>query len=176
MKKLFCGLFEVIIGFGIIIGAFAFIPSHNDFHEIIIHHSATIDTAGFDFPKIRAYHMQQRHWEDIGYHFVVEQIGGHYVVVKARPLEWFGAHTRGHNSAIGICLVGNFSNEPPSEEAIKELIQLTKELMNQYNILVGSVHKHSDFGNTECPGLKFPWQDFKRRLSHKTGERVPIRR
>lgn len=84
---------------------------------IIVHHSAVtftqegnpvdlkvLDNAhrrrGFDaFYWGRTYH--------VGYHYVIFPDGK---VELGRPERCVGAHAAGHNSAIGICLVGDFSS------------------------------------------------------------------
>ena len=44
-----------------------------------------------------------RGWSDIGYHWVIEYYGE---LVAGRPIYKLGAHCKGYNDAIGLCLCG----------------------------------------------------------------------
>lgn len=78
--------------------------------EIIIHCSATPpgwmkgNTTAEKVAEIRRWHVEERGWSDIGYHYAVDLDG---TVVSGRPIEKTGAHTKGRNAnSIGICLIG----------------------------------------------------------------------
>jgi hypothetical protein len=54
--------------------------------------------------EVRRWHVQDRGWKDIGYHFLIDRDG---TVAKGRPVEQVGAHTMDHNvGSIGISLFG----------------------------------------------------------------------
>ena len=75
-----------------------------DVNLIIIHASATPPSMNIGVKEIRHWHVAERGWSDIGYHFVIRRGG---TVETGRPLHIMGAHVRGHNqNSIGICLVG----------------------------------------------------------------------
>ena len=70
--------------------------------EIIIHCSAT--KHGITTKQIKRYHVNEKGWSDIGYHFVIESDGS---IHQGRPINQPGAHCKGHNSkSIGICYIG----------------------------------------------------------------------
>ena len=78
---------------------------------IVIHCSATKATMDVGEDEIRDWHLK-RGWSDIGYNMVIRRDGR---VEIGRPLDYRGAHVRGHNSvAIGVCLIGgvNSTNQP----------------------------------------------------------------
>ncbi|MBZ4369940.1 N-acetylmuramoyl-L-alanine amidase, partial [Mycobacterium tuberculosis] len=55
----------------------------------------------------------------VGYHYVIEKSGN---LLTARRESEIGAHTIGQNeSSIGICLVGNFDVETPTQQQIATL-------------------------------------------------------
>jgi hypothetical protein len=55
---------------------------------------------------IRRWHIQQRGWRDIGYHWVIDHDGA---FAPGRAETEIGAHVEGHNAGtIGICLLGGF--------------------------------------------------------------------
>ncbi len=59
---------------------------------------------------------------------------------------------------IGICLVGNFENSPPTAAQKKSVKLLVQTLRNEYKIPVVNVVGHKDIraSATECPGKFFP--------------------
>lgn len=119
--------------------------------EIIIHHSAT--PADFPICSIRKYHIENKGWDDIGYHFLIQKIRADYEAICGRPLNVAGAHCVGHNSTgIGICLVGNYHEEKPDVMMIEKLIGKCAELCDQYDIPPVNIHAHSDYASTLCPG------------------------
>lgn len=127
--------------------------------HIIIHHSATPDGGFLDYDAIRMYHMRKRGWRDVGYHFIIEAVGGVYVAIVGRPLTERGAHCRAHGmnrKAIGVCFVGNFSLvRPPTlmlEVGVKRVI---RPMMVAFSIPKSHILGHRDFAATECPGLHF---------------------
>lgn len=78
--------------------------------EIIIHCSATPpgwmsgNTAAEKVNEIRRWHVKERGWSDIGYHYIIDRDG---TVVTGRPVSKAGAHVKGRNAnSIGVCLIG----------------------------------------------------------------------
>jgi len=137
---------------------------------IIIHHSATDEGSSLDFDR---YH-QGKGWQEIGYHFVIDNgtKGKHDGQIEVCP-RWLkqknGSHCRAgdmNEKAIGICLVGNFSEESISAKQLDSLIYLVKTLRQYYKIPLNRILGHSQVAGarTECPGRNFPWSRFKDRL------------
>ncbi len=139
---------------------------------IIVHHTAT--------PSGNAAIIHRAHiakWENgLGYHFVVgngSQSGDGEVEVGRRWTEQLqGAHTkiagdttnRWNETAIGVCLVGDFTSVGPSSRQIEATAQLVKALCRRYGISPQHVMGHGHVDSTECPGRCFPWEEFKSRL------------
>ena len=71
-----------------------------------------------------------------------------------------------NEKAIGISLVGNFSETRPSEAQMDSLVFLVRELMDYYDIPYYQVIGHRDAAGatTECPGIYFPWNQFQRKI------------
>lgn len=122
--------------------------------HVLIHHSASPDHDGLDFDEIRKYHLNVNNWQDIGYHFLMEQADGMVIVVQGRPLTMTGAHSPGMNDkAIGVCVVGNFEITEPSPTIIEALVD--RVLVPQcriWNIPAVNIHGHRDHRKTLCPG------------------------
>lgn len=137
-----------------------FTPDH-----IVIHHSASKDGDTFNKDDLKREHLK-RGWSDIGYHAVVDNVGGDYEVIYGRPMTIKGAHAYGFNHrSFGLCFVGNYSLEKPSRKMLEVGIErfiVPTMLFN--NIHPDRVIRHSDTKSTECPGLLFPWDWFKKEV------------
>ena len=71
---------------------------------VVIHCSATPPEMDIGADEIRRWHVEERGWDDIGYHVVIRRDGG---VEGGRSPRLAGTHVRGHNQrSIGVCLVG----------------------------------------------------------------------
>jgi hypothetical protein len=124
--------------------------------KIILHHSATKDSGTVSWNAIRKYHIEQCKWDDIGYHFGVELINGHYEILVGRTLDTVGAHTSGHNSdSIGICFVGDFDQVlvPPGQWEAG--LKLVRWLTQAYSISRANIYGHRNFAPKTCPGINF---------------------
>src|SRR5205085_874472 len=101
---------------------------------------------------IQRAHMngKETQFGDIGYHFVIDPYGR---VLEGRELVWQGAHAKGDNNVrnIGICLIGNFDEEQPSEAALTALRRLVDDLRGRYSIARDMVYGHRDLRKTRCP-------------------------
>lgn len=101
---------------------------------------------------IRVSHINRREqrFADIGYHFVVDR-GGR--VWEGRSLKWQGAHVKNHNEHnIGICCLGNFDEQSPSDQQLESAEQLIQCLMQKHDVRVGNVRSHQEWARTACPG------------------------
>jgi N-acetylmuramoyl-L-alanine amidase len=149
---------------------------------IIIHHSAIPPLASgqpVDIKLIDEIHRKRGYsafyWGrsyHIGYHYVILPDG---TVQQGRPDHCRGSHAVGHNSYIGICLVGDFSSTDnprgdrgpmsPTDKQLDALARLCSDLQEKYYIPVEKIVRHSDIDpSTECPGDRFSFKDFLSRL------------
>ena len=136
---------------------------------IVLHHSAT---EGATVEAIDAAHRARKDsagkpWLGIGYHFVVGDGRGIADGLIEPTFRWrdqiHGAHAgdRLHNDAgIGICLVGNFDEHPPTERQIASTKELIKDLCTTYGIEDENVLVHKELSATNCPGKHFDLQEF----------------
>ncbi|XP_068173935.1 peptidoglycan recognition protein 5 [Antennarius striatus] len=126
--------------------------------RVVIHHTAFQQCAGLKECKeqlvsIQKMHMTDRHFDDIGYNFLVEADG---TVYEGRGWCVVGAHAKGNNhDSLGIAFMGNFTTDTPSTEslsAVKELLLsgVSQGFLHPEFVLLG----HRDLGNTLCPGEK----------------------
>jgi N-acetylmuramoyl-L-alanine amidase len=74
---------------------------------VVIHHSATSPNTKAE--SIKRYHVEERGWDDIGYHWIIEADGR---IVQGRSESTVGAHALNpkpsrNQTHIGICVIGN---------------------------------------------------------------------
>ena len=131
---------------------------------IVVHHSATARGNAASFDRS---HRLDRGWDELGYHFVIDNGNGGpdgRIEVGSRwTKQKWGAHTGGtpdneyNNHGIGICLVGDFSNQMPSRAQIASIERLVRSLAHKYNIDPANVIGHREAPNsaTSCPGGGF---------------------
>jgi N-acetylmuramoyl-L-alanine amidase len=134
---------------------------------IVIHHSAsdTGSAAAFD-----AFHRNVRHWDELGYHFVIGNgtgSGDGLVEVGTRwPKQKWGAHCRVgddetyNDTGIGICLVGDLDKHRPTSAQLASLAKLVDFLAAKYHIDESHIIGHGTVDDTKCPGRYFPLKDF----------------
>ncbi|MEZ6064454.1 MAG: peptidoglycan recognition family protein [Planctomycetaceae bacterium] len=128
---------------------------------VIVHHSAT-KTGSVE--SIDRAHRQRRDargnpWRGIGYHFVIGN-GQGMDDGEVRPtFRWTeqasGAHAGIGNFneyGVGICLIGNFEDAPPTEKQLAAVRKLIMELRTEYGINRDAVLSHRDVRATACPG------------------------
>jgi len=135
---------------------------------IVIHHTATLDG---DVESIDAVHRrrtdgQGRPWLGIGYHFVIgngrPMADGQVAATFRWTEQLHGAHAgdRLHNEeGIGVCLVGDFEQSPPSQRQMAAAARLVQALAPRYGIPPANILPHSRVAATECPGRLFPWDE-----------------
>jgi N-acetyl-anhydromuramyl-L-alanine amidase AmpD len=141
-------------------------------NEIIVHCTATrpdwwsTRSTAQKVAEIKRWHVQDRGWSDIGYHFLIDRDGK---VVAGRPLQTVGAHTQGHNTGtIGISLFGGhgsaatdafFENYTPQQD--KALRDLITHLRASYPTIT-KVSGHNEYAAKACPGFNVPkWYKFQ---------------
>ena len=158
------------------------------FHWIVLHHSASPDGKSYDWPGIRTYHMSYRYngniitkedydklraagqtlgleapWSDCGYHLGIEDAGGMLKVSPGRPLKTIGSHVSGFNQqSLGICHVGNFDKNKPSDLLWATSIPVVMDLMRWFGIPTKNVVGHREVYpmlgqpvKKSCPGDKW---------------------
>jgi len=139
---------------------------------VVIHHSASTRGSAQSFDQ---YHREVRRWQGLGYHFVIgngaDQGDG---IVIAGP-RWYaqeaGAHANSseyNEHGIGVCLVGNFEEKPPTPAQLTALHELVRKLCDRHQIGLINVVGHNAIrrgGTTACPGKLFPFSEFKNALS-----------
>lgn len=137
-------------------------PARIPVHEVIIHCADTPPTWMADktvqeqAQEIRRWHIEERGWKDIGYHWVIGRAGA---IAAGRRETMIGAHCEGHNAGtLGICLIGgkgsnaddpflkNFT--PAQDVSLRQLLQGIG-MRTQITTISG----HNDYAARACPGF-----------------------
>ncbi len=143
---------------------------------IVIHHSATTSGNAAIFDKM---HKEERHWEGVGYDFVIgngiDSGDGQIEVTFRWRGQIAGAHCGGtpnnwaNEYAVGICLVGDFSHTVPTKRQMQSLLKLVSFLQKRYGISKNRIYGHKSTPGarvTDCPGKMFPMTRLKSMLSY----------
>ena len=148
---------------------------------IVVHHSASRRGSA---ALIDNYHRNGKHWDELGYHFVIgngSASGNGQTEVGSRwPKQKHGAHTKVgqdetyNDYGIGICLVGDFEKTRPSAEQMDGLARLVDYLAARYRIDDAHIIGHGDVDDTKCPGRYFPFQDLSARLRARRAQRNDV--
>ena len=141
---------------------------------IVIHHSGTNNGNAAVFDR---WHREGNYWEGVGYDFVIgngtDSGDGQIEVTFRWRQQRTGAHCKTPNnwaneSAVGICLVGNFNHTVPTARQMQSLLKLISFLQRRYGIAQSGIYGHNTTPGaraTACPGRKFPMAQLKSMLS-----------
>jgi len=147
----------------------------------IIHHSATSPRVS---PYIIAdYHVNVKKYPAIAYHALIYPDGMVYQTNDWDAISWHAgcAAVHGPNcpdnanlTGIGICLVGDFTNEPPAPAQLEAAGELIIELSRMYGPLKIIGHKEAHAARTRCPGDT--WTSWRVQLEDKVEDRIKTAR
>lgn len=146
---------------------------------VVLHHSAH---AAGSYAQIDREHRQVQGWDGCGYHFVIgngsQSPDGQIEVAQRWTDQRGGAHCRNGKNAdvneygIGICLIGNFEESPPTPRQVEAARSLVAFLRDRYAIPSDRIdtHAHLAVGPTACPGKNFPAASIlgSRNLAYRT--------
>jgi len=122
----------------------------NRITHLCIHHSATAGTIPLE--NVAKYHVEDRGWAGIGYHFYVKPDGAIY---QTNRLETVSFHVSQNNDySVGVCVSGDFTYAPPPDKQVDAAARLVAWLMQELSVPDQSVLGHKEFPNndTSCPG------------------------
>ena len=143
-------------------------PPYYSVNRIVIHHTAT----GVDMinpvntvKAIWRYHAIDNDWGDFGYNYLIDPYGNIYEG-RAGINGVRGNHAPPNEGSIGISILGDYTNQQPTQASTNSLIRLMAYLSAVNNIDLthktsfdgnnpGGVYGHKDIGQTACPGNTF---------------------
>lgn len=118
---------------------------------IIIHASYTPADMDIGVEEIRRWHVEERGWRDVGYHYVIRRNG---TVEEGRGLDEQGAHAAGYNDrSLGVCMVGGMRDSKADCNftvqqwyALANLVRGLKDVFPEAQTI-----GHRDVAAKECP-------------------------
>ncbi len=134
----------------------------NKWQGVCVHHSLTKDSKTSSWEAIRKYHIETNGWQEIGYHFGIEDVNGSVKLRIGRPTDQAGAHALGLNSThLGICIIGNYDIIAPSEDYLVTLGLVIADLARFYKFPINTttIKYHNEVSHKSCPGKLFPGKD-----------------
>ncbi|MDQ6750330.1 MAG: N-acetylmuramoyl-L-alanine amidase, partial [Actinomycetota bacterium] len=149
----------------------------------VVHHTESLngygpgDSAAMVL-AIARYHRDVRHWDDIGYNFLVDRFGQIFEGRAGGVLEAVaGAHAGGFNqSSTGAAILGSFTGAPPGSRATNALARLLAWKLTYHgaptsgrvvvpdrgttpdkyhpgdSVRLPRIAGHRDLNATDCPG------------------------
>lgn len=145
-----------------------------DWKYVVIHHTAAKRGS---VESIHQTHLKRKDsngnpWLGIGYHFVIGNGDGMADGEIEPTFRWreqlHGAHagvSEYNQQGIGVVLVGNFEEQPPTQAQLAAVKRLVGTLRAEYSIPATQVVGHNDVKATECPGQLFPMHEVSRSYS-----------
>jgi hypothetical protein len=140
--------------------------------EVVLHHTWSPDTTQYrgkaTWEAIRNYHVRERGWSDIGYHYGVGPEGS---VWRLRPLTRAGAHVLNRNQhTVGVVLLGNFDVEDPLIKGLPTAAQVTRALVERFKLTAGQIRFHREFQPKTCPGTRINLAEFRTMVMSNQGQ------
>ncbi|WP_422926564.1 peptidoglycan recognition protein family protein [Singulisphaera sp. PoT] len=146
-----------------------FLPpkSERPWKYVVLHHSAN-EVGNYD--QIDHEHRKTLGWNGCGYHFIIGNgtgsPDGQIEVSQRWSNQKHGVHCRNGKTpevneyGIGICLVGDLDDKPPTPRQIAAAKALVSYLGQRYSIPADHMGSHAQLANspTACPGKHFPAQ------------------
>lgn len=149
----------------------------------VVHHTESLNAYGPGdsaamILAIAQYHRDVRHWDDIGYNFLIDRYGQIFEGRAGGVLEAVaGAHAGGFNQvSTGAAILGSFSGAQPSSRATSAVARLLAWKLTYHgapttgrvvvpdrgtrpdryrpgdNVRLPRIAGHRDLNATECPG------------------------
>jgi|TARA_R110000823_G_C15836393_1_gene490728 N-acetylmuramoyl-L-alanine amidase len=113
---------------------------------VIIHCADTPPEMDIGAKEIRHWHVDERGWDDIGYHYVIRRNGE---IEMGRQESVQGAHCSGHNAtSLGICMVGDSAFTGAQFHSLRKLVE---ELQRRYDL--SAVAGHYEYSSKTCPNF-----------------------
>lgn len=134
------------------------IPEDWGHTTIVVHHSG--NSGETESLQLERKHMVERHFDDVGYHYLITPDG---TIYEGRYLGLLGAHVVNDQNVsinpgkIGILVMGDFEEQwwDPDDvptarqlDSLRKLVKTLKGVIPTLQFLGG----HRDFKETECPG------------------------
>lgn len=116
--------------------------------DITVHHTLGPPTQSPE--DIARFHVNQRGWCGNAYHIMIYPDGSKYQVNELSDISWHNGSNNG--AAVGIVMVGNFDEAPPTDKQLDALVSEINRLKRNELPNVKYVVGHKEVTATGCPG------------------------
>ncbi len=135
-----------------------------------------IHASGSQFGNAQTIHdvHQRLGLGSLGYHFVIHNGNGGPDGYLTRGPRWNaqgeGAYCGGPDAdlfnrhALGVCLIGNFDQQAPTDAQLRQLVELVNALQQRFDIPDTNVWLQTGAPGSNDPGKLFPLAAFQRQL------------
>lgn len=122
----------------------------NAITHICIHHSAAPATIPIE--NVAEYHVKEKDWPGIGYHFYVKPDGATYQTNRMETVSYQVSDN--NHYTIGVCVAGDFTYKPPPAGQVEAAARLVAWLMQELKVPDANIMGHKEFpkNDTSCPG------------------------
>ena len=140
------------------------------FEEFLIaHHTQSKDSKrALDWQGIRNYHVKEKGWRQVGYHFGIEKVNDQFEILVGRFMNQTGAHCKHegmNHRSLGIAIVGNFDLEPPDELLWEFSVEFFASTAEALEIRPENILGHGEVsGSKTCPGERFSMVKFRKHI------------
>jgi hypothetical protein len=126
--------------------------------RVAIHHTDTPNNDSLSVAarmrQMQSFHMHQRGFCDLGYHYVIGRDGRVY---QGRPASLRGAHVGGANTGnVGISMMGSYGSSLPTPAMLDRAASLLADVTSTHGLALSRdvVQGHGEWqgGATACPG------------------------
>lgn len=123
--------------------------------SLVLHHTQTPNEAPAmeqaRLRSIRRYHMVDRGWGDVAYHYFIGASGEIY---EGRDSRYAGDSGTQYDldGRLLVCLLGDFSKAMPTEKALASLLRLVAAKLHEHGLAPDTVVTHRMVAATDCPG------------------------
>lgn len=130
-------------------------PHVDGITSLVIHHTQTPNEAPAmekaRLRSIRRYHMVEKEWGEVAYHYFVGSSGQIY---EGRDWRFAGdsGTTYDLNGRLLICLLGDFTEAMPTEKALDAMLRLVAAKLHEHKLSASDVVTHQMVAATDCPG------------------------
>ena len=128
--------------------------NQKDVTRIVVHCTATPEGRNVTVEDVKRWHVDERGWSDIGYHWIIELDG---TLKKGRDESKSGAHAKGWNHcSIGVCYVGGCDKNMKAKDTRTDDQKITlgcllHDLRGRYPN--AKIIGHRDISQKDCPSF-----------------------
>lgn len=123
-----------------------------------VHHTAAVLDSNKNAPaRVRQhqrFHIDDRGWSDLAYHFIVDA-NGH--VYEGRPVTAVGDTGTNYDPTghFLVCAEGDFSQQGITAKQVAAVVDLLAWGSVQFGVDAATIRGHRDWASTSCPGENF---------------------